>query len=602
MEYWVSQSTPLGHANRASQTLTEMPAGRYRLRATVIATRQNSGSSVTGVTLFANSQTTTCATDKNGTPQEYMMEIELAEAGTLEIGLNVESTTTANWVAWDNVSLKYFGTQEGDIVEEEEEPLSFDPSKTYYIKWYNHTNYTKTYWRSPKYNTTGDAVLHRTATQAEAARFIIRNVANTEGQFYLYDVVSHTYVVPSANATNGTAWTASATMPGKTVITEGTGSFTISSTAGGYANAYANDNDDADVKNYGTGSQWTIEEAGDNTETMGIDPQAVYHLTHLNSNRYPYMAGTPSAEGYLLTTNTDSEKGEFSLLPVSNRAGYYYIYTREGYFITPSASNWTLSKTAPAAVKVELNIDNMDAIPTSSVTFLLGETSQHANPQSKNSVELVYAYADHPLDKGNNWVLEPIANTRASMNVTIGKTGYTTFACIAPLDLAALPEGTTAYYASEVKGNAVMMTSVQGAVAPGTGLVLAGTPDAPVSIPVARTGDAIVGNLLVGVTEQTVLPVSANDYVLVAGEETAEFQSLSENGITIPAGKAYLHLPSQAKQRLTFIFDGTSTSIETPEAVVPLATGRAIYNLRGQRVISPTRGIYIIDGKKVLLR
>ncbi|MBR1547914.1 MAG: glycoside hydrolase family protein, partial [Prevotella sp.] len=109
VEYWVNQNGTLSYANRASQTLSDMPAGRYRLRANVIATRQNSNDAVTGVTLFANNQTTTCATAKDGTPQEYMVEITLAEAGSMEIGIDVQASTTANWVAWDNVTLKYFG-------------------------------------------------------------------------------------------------------------------------------------------------------------------------------------------------------------------------------------------------------------------------------------------------------------------------------------------------------------------------------------------------------------------------------------------------------------------------------------------------------------
>jgi hypothetical protein len=237
MEYWVSQASALGYANRASQTLTDMPAGRYRLRAQVIATRQNSNDAVTGVALYANGERTTCATAKDGTPQEYMVEIKLDKAGPLEIGIDVAASTTANWVAWDNVSLKYFGNQEGEIVEEEVEPLTFDQQKVYRIKWYDHGNYSKLYWQSPKYDTTGNTTIHRTANEAEAAKFIIRSVENATGKFYLYDVVSQQYVIPSGNSSNGTAWTWSAKTLGKTAITESGEAFTISSTAEGYANA-----------------------------------------------------------------------------------------------------------------------------------------------------------------------------------------------------------------------------------------------------------------------------------------------------------------------------------------------------------------------------
>ena len=370
IETWVSQSGALGVANRASQTLTNMPAGRYRLRAQVIACRQNNASATTGVTLFANSQTTVCKT-VNNTPQEFMVEINMAEAGELSIGIDIPSTTEANWVAWDNVTLKYFGTQEGEIIED---PLTFDDSRVYYIKWKTNS-YSKVYWRSPKFNGANDANLHRTANEDEAAKFIIRSVSGTYGQFYLYDVVSHTYIVPSSNNTNGTVWSTSSTQLGKVAIAEVSDYFTISSMAGGEANAYANDNDDGDVKNYGGGSQWLIEEAGANNTFMGINPQAVYRLQHLNGNRNRYMAAEPNANGYLLTTNTDAEKGDFSLLPVSGQEGYYYIYNKEGYFVTPSTTYWTLSKTTPAPIKVVLNIDRMATNNTFNATFLLGEAN-----------------------------------------------------------------------------------------------------------------------------------------------------------------------------------------------------------------------------------
>lgn len=447
MEYWVSQASALGYANRAYQSLTNMPAGRYRLRANIIATRQNSNDAVTDVVLYANNQTTACATAKDGTPQEFMVEINMEEEGSLEIGIDVGATTTANWVAWDNVTLKYFGTQEGDIVEEEVEPLSFEQSKVFYIKWYDHGNYTKLYWQSPKFDTSGNNTIHRTSNQSEAAQFIIRS-ATTEGQFYLYDVVSQQYVVPSGNSNNGTAWTWSATTLGKTIITESGDAFTISSTAGGYANAYANDNNDADVKNYGGGSKWAIEEAGENTAIFGINPKAVYRLTHHNTNRYRYLASEPDVNNYLLTTNTDSEKGEYALLPVRGQEGYYYLYNKDGYFVTPSTGIWTLSKTTPAAVKVEMNTqymeDYLNSHATTNITFMLGEANQHANAQKVNNVELVKAYSDHPLDKGNNWVLEPIGNATTTLPLTNVTSG------VQPLVQSATAEAVTLTYTATV--------------------------------------------------------------------------------------------------------------------------------------------------------
>ena len=619
MEYWVSQSGALGYANNASQTLPDMPAGRYRLRAKVIATRQNSNDAVTGVTLYANGTSTTCSTNRDGTPQEFMVEVTLAEAGSLEIGINVLSTTGANWVAWDNVTLKYFGTGEGDIVEED--PLSFDQSKTYYIKWKTN-NYSKIYWRSPKFNN-GDVNLHRTADVNEAAKFIIRSVVGDEGKFFLYDVVSHQYVVPSANATNGTAWAMSATSLGKVIITEQAGYFSISSTAGGEANAYANDNNDGDVKNYSGGSQWLIEEADDNSAIFGINPQAVYHVKHLNTNRNRYMASEPNASNHLLTTNTVSEKGEFSLLPVNGREGYFYIYNKDGYFITPSTSNWTLSQTIPAEVKVELNIDNMDAIPTTNVTFLLGENNQHANAKKKNDIELVDAYSDHPTYKGNNSMLEPVNDATASLslnNITssISSLVASAYEADVPLTYTATV-GTAGFgtlvvpFEADVEGDveAWELTSVNGDERIQGTKITTIEANKPVLLKnsgtlnlTSKSGTVAyeaspVNGLLHGTYTQST--VSAGNYVLQKqGDDVAFFMVESGEEPTINPFRAYLSTSvSSFARMLTLSFDDI-TGLNVVEDKKVNVRGE-YFDLMGRRVAQPTNGLYIVNGKKIFI-
>lgn len=629
METWVSQSSALGVANRASQTLTDMPAGRYRLRAKVIACRQNNTSATTGVTLFANSQTTACKT-ANNTPQEFMVEINMVEAGSLTIGIDIPSTTEANWVAWDNVTLKYFGTEEGEIIED---PLTFDDSKVYYIKW-NTNSYSKVYWRSPKFNSANDPNLHRTADESEAAKFIIRSVSSTYGQFYLYDIVSHTYVVPSTNNSNGTVWSTSTTQLGKVAIAEATDYYTISSMAGGEANAYANDNNDGDVKNYSGGSQWLIEEAGDNTTVMGVNPQAVYQLKHLNTSRNRYMAAEPNANGYLLTTNTDANKGKFSLLPVSGQKGYYYIVNEDGYFVIPSATNWTLSKSTPAAVKVVLNIDRMATNSTFNATFLLGEDAQHANPQNKNSTELVYAYSGHETDNGNNWMLEPVSNATASLslnNITSSLSSIVASANAADVTLTYTATVTSAGFGTlvvpfdaDVEGDveAWELTSINGSSRIQGTKVSTIEANKPVLLKNAGTlnltsksGTAVyeaspTNGLLHGTYTSTT--VSAGNYVLQKLDDVVAFYKVVDSDKpTINPFRAYLSAPSDARS-LTFSFDEEINGISaTLNEKGKMINDKFVYNLSGQQVKMPSanasaiglkKGLYIWNGRKMIVK
>ena len=185
---------------------------------------------------------------------------------------------------------------------------------------------------------------------------------------------------------------------------------------------------------------------------------------------------------------------------------------------------------------------------------------------------------------------------------TIGATGYTTFASASALDLDEMTEGVVAYYAASADDNAVILKPATGVVAANTGLILAGEADTEVEIAVADAeGEAIEGNLLVGCAEGATEVQGPNLYVLVNNEGTAEFQSLADHAATIPAGKAYLELENEGKSRLSISFgEGDATAIEAVEKAN--AVDGIIYNIAGQRVQNPVKGIYIVNGKKVLVK
>ena len=190
------------------------------------------------------------------------------------------------------------------------------------------------------------------------------------------------------------------------------------------------------------------------------------------------------------------------------------------------------------------------------------------------------------------------------VSATIGSTGWTTFASPYALDLSSITatEGEVkAYYASSVNTDKVRMISTdKNDVIAGEGLMFKGTVGAVVTIPVVASGTAVDGNLLVGCTTETNLTNNANYYVLVNNGGTPEFQCLADNGATIPAGKAYLNAPT-AGARLSIVFDDETTGIVN----LPTANSKgegAVYNLNGQRVQKAQKSLYIIDGKKVMVK
>jgi hypothetical protein len=199
-----------------------------------------------------------------------------------------------------------------------------------------------------------------------------------------------------------------------------------------------------------------------------------------------------------------------------------------------------------------------------------------------------------------------ILSEEKTVSATIGSTGWTTYASPYALDLSRMTASTgsvTAYYASAVGADKVTMTSTESTgVAAGEGLMLKGTTGATITIPVVGSGSAIAGNKLVGCTSSTPLSANANYYVLVNNGGTAEFQSLATNGATIPAGKAYLNASGDGARALSIVFgEDEATGIENLTPTLSEGEG-VVYNLRGQRVNAPTKGLYIKNGKKVIMK
>jgi hypothetical protein len=94
---------------------------------------------------------------------------------------------------------------------------------------------------------------------------------------------------------------------------------------------------------------------------------------------------------------------------------------------------------------------------------------------------------------------------------------------------------------------------------------------------------------------------SAYQYVLVNKNGTAKFADTAGNRAIVSAGKAYLEGPSSAGGRmLSLVFDDETTAISTP--ATQAKQNDTIYNMNGMRVQNPQRGLYIMNGKKVMIK
>ena len=179
--------------------------------------------------------------------------------------------------------------------------------------------------------------------------------------------------------------------------------------------------------------------------------------------------------------------------------------------------------------------------------------------------------------------------------VTITDAGYATL--FSPVALT-VPSEVKAY-TGEVNGSYLTLTEVPGGVIPAeTAVVLAGEAGS-YTFEVAASEAAISGNALQGALAG--LNNAANTILTLQHPVDAEEVGFyTYTGSTLAGTKAYLPAEAVANIKgLTFSF-GTTDGIATVEGATK--EDAAIYNIAGQRVEKAVKGVYIINGKKVLVK
>ena len=163
-------------------------------------------------------------------------------------------------------------------------------------------------------------------------------------------------------------------------------------------------------------------------------------------------------------------------------------------------------------------------------------------------------------------------------------------------------EGTQVFTVS-LAGTGITMHEVSDRIAKsGQGVVLKKTTTGNFTMTLTETAPAgdFSGNSLTG-TMTVINTTGANDYYVLGGKSGAGFYKLSNTSGTIGANKAYLTYSGggAAAARGFFLFDET-TGIEMPTAEDGNADA-VVFDLQGRRVLNPTNGLYIVNGKKVFI-
>ena len=271
---------------------------------------------------------------------------------------------------------------------------------------------------------------------------------------------------------------------------------------------------------------------------------------------------------------------------------YVYTYVQESHDV-PYSGAW------PGTRITANNGIHIAEVPAGSKIIMNNGTGGEGNQYPTNV----------GFDATNNGVYDS-DGLQTTTNVSVSSYGVATFCSNYPLDFTGI-EDVKAYtiIASDKATGALTKSQVTGKVAAGTGLYLEGTANASVDVPTTIHTESAGTNRLVGVTSDTDISQTAGgytNYILTVNTKngnvaTPKFYKVNSGGNTVSANRAYLQIPTELASRESFWFeDGEATTIESAKQEQSL--NGVAYNLAGQRIAQPTKGLYIVNGKKIIMK
>lgn len=433
----------------------------------------------------------------------------------------------------------------------------------------------------------------------------------------------------SAYTTRGTATSATATTEvSATEIKLNEPTYSISGIGEGYNKTYtiAIDNDNVQLKPTAT-LKYVFTPANGGATISGI----INNGGEINSTEAGTYEITASAEGYTdnvltITNNVAyvvSKAYEFSSMTKDDFADA--TLWKEG---TDTEARWGWSDSKPATKfelqEVETNastaIDGIELFTNKVPTIYIGyglmapgtesiygviklkdtNSQQFAvftylNNYGKNTLTTVQAAnKDYSLFRFSDILKEiKIYSPTEVANVTAAK--YATYVTSGAVKVPANAKVMTA----KVKSNKLVTTTLSaGTVIPANTAIIVNAEEAgDVSFEMASESESIK-DLANDLHASTGVTADGTQYCLTEQDGKVGFGKVKA-GVVIPAGKAYLVVNEQAAANF-FAFDGTVTAIKNVETSAT-ADG-AYYTLQGVKVEKPTKGIYVHNGKKVVIK
>ena len=294
--------------------------------------------------------------------------------------------------------------------------------------------------------------------------------------------------------------------------------------------------------------------------------------------------------GVTISNNTIPALETLKAATFTYDASNHTLVSKSGKYIGNSSYANGLTQADAATLTNSLSIDGGNVVITALNSEGTGDDEGKYTTLRFNSTNAPYRFRYYK--SGQQAIQLYKLSSTTTYDITIGSTGYKTLISAAS---ATLPSGLTAYKAVSAGAGKINLISVA-SIKAGSAYILKGTASTGYTLTVTNSPEEPTGNILEVSTES-----SGNGcYVLADGTNGVGFYKWT--GGSLGAGRAIVPASavSTAREFLEFSFgDEDITSVN--ELKVQKADNQ-YFNLAGQRVAQPTKGLYIVNGKKVIIK
>ena len=346
---------------------------------------------------------------------------------------------------------------------------------------------------------------------------------------------------------------------------------------------------------YNAGATYTMGAANVTLTAQYQDYFAVYDVTGLSYNEFVLtQANINNAANGFVSVASDNWQEQ---TPVGySKADYYNLSStsRNVTFKVKGAENFMVVVLGGGGDRsCDIKVGSGDATRVS-VPKNTTITSQLFETGSTDEVTITIQ------GTGNSVYPAAIIFNVPNTTITLNNNGFSTFSSAYDFTFS----GAQAYQmALDMSASTLTGTEVTGKVKAGEGILFKGDSQAEVTVVKTTGAAALTGNNLKGTTDangNTVeMPAGKTVYVL-SGDTFKKY-----TGTALAANKAFFQVDGTTVEGRSFVmvFDGETTGID---ALLidngQLTIDNAVYNLNGQRVMNPAKGLYIVNGRKVVIK